>query len=509
MSTLDGRGALIRLDQTLASARNALAEALETEQQASGDLVRIHQAQAAAYMRLADLQIGADDDRERLTRIDGDIDALMDAHEAFVNKSRAALDAKDDEITRLEAERADRAEAVDSAIEAYEAAVAEVEASLEASEAYRGLIETASEAEAVTERARRKLEIASEDRVEKGAPYEADPLFMYLWKRRYRTPDYDASPFFRVLDGWVAGLCKYDRAYMNYDRLTELPVRFAEHVDRMEEAEAKARDALEAAEAHALKTAGADALQADVETAREALAATDARIDTAEAEHLTLADTHAAAEAGQEGPAHEARLRLADALRKSSFPDLRVLVTQTVTIEDDAVVDQLVTLRKDELDLNMRRKELGLAPRDRRQTLARLEHFRRQFKVEQLDSSFATFKASAVDNTLDALLSGRLRPDDALRGLKRSMRRRQPKAHPGFGGRTRRRTSGIPEIAQDIGWQILKEIGRSSGRSGGSPLGFPSGFPGSRRSGRSVSFPKPSIKIGGGRRGGFRTGGGF
>ncbi|MEO1788038.1 MAG: hypothetical protein AAFR41_13610, partial [Pseudomonadota bacterium] len=235
-------------------------------------------------MRLADLQIGADDDRERLTRIDGDIDALMDAHEAFVNKSRAALDAKDDEITRLEAERADRAEAVDSAIEAYEAAVAEVEASLEASEAYRGLIETASEAEAVTERARRKLEIASEDRVEKGAPYEADPLFMYLWKRRYRTPDYDASPFFRVLDGWVAGLCKYDRAYRNYDRLTELPVRFAEHVDRMEEAEAKARDALEAAEAHALKTAGADALQADVETAREALAATDARIDTAEAE---------------------------------------------------------------------------------------------------------------------------------------------------------------------------------------------------------------------------------
>ncbi|MEO0754977.1 MAG: hypothetical protein AAFY85_09300, partial [Pseudomonadota bacterium] len=308
---------------------------------------------------------------------------------------------------------------------------------------------------------------------------------------------------------WVAGLCKYDRAYRNYDRLTELPVRFAEHVDRMEEAEAKARDALEAAEAHALKTAGADALQADVETAREALAATDARIDTAEAEHLTLADTHAAAEAGQEGPAHEARLRLADALRRSSFPDLRVLVTQTVTIEDDAVVDQLVTLRKDELDLNMRRKELGLAPRDRRQTLARLEHFRRQFKVEQLDSSFATFKASAVDNTLDALLSGRLRPDDALRGLKRSMRRRQPKAHPGFGGRTRRRTSGIPEIAQDIGWQILKEIGRSSGRSGGSPLGFPSGFPGSRRSGRSVSFPKPSIKIGGDRRGGFRTGGGF
>ncbi|MEM7768329.1 MAG: hypothetical protein AAF253_12700, partial [Pseudomonadota bacterium] len=499
-------------DRTLVSARKALAEAIETEKEADGEMARIRQAQAAAYMALADFQLDQPGGTERLgdlQALEGDVARLLSKQGAYIADLLRELDQKADEIETLETKRQKAASSLDSAVERYETTVAEVEASLEKSETYRGLVEAAAEAEAVTERARQKLTIAQEDRVEKGAPYEADPLFMYLWDRGYRTTDYKASPVFRYLDGWVARLCKYDRAYRNYDRLTALPTRIAEHVRRMEGAETKAQDALEAAEVHALASAGAEGLQAKVETARSALAALDASIDTAEQAHLALADVHAEAEAGDRGPAYQARIRLADALKRASFPDLRLLVTQTVTPDDDRMVDQLVTLRKEEMGLEMRRDEITRAPRARRQSLEGLERFRRLFKREQLDSPYATFTASALDGALDALLAGRLRPEDAVRALKRKVRRRQPRAHPGFGGRSRRQTSGIPEIAKDIGWEILKEMGRSSGR-GSAPFGLPgSGFPSSRRSGRSVSLPKRLPKIGGGRRGGFKTGGGF
>ncbi|MEM0984963.1 MAG: hypothetical protein AAGJ32_01840 [Pseudomonadota bacterium] len=517
MPTLDGRAALTRLDKGLAGARRALTDAIETEKSADGDMARVRQAQAAAYLGLAALQLdqpGASDRLAALKALDGEVAALLDKQDTYIATLVKDLEARTGEIAALEEDRQAGAAALDEAIDQYETAVAEVEASLEERADYQALVEAAAEAEAVTERARQKHLIAQEDRIEKGAPYEADPLFMYLWKRKFRTVDYEASPPFRFLDGWVARLCRYDRAYRNYDRLTALPGRIAGHVSRMEAAEAEAQLALETAEHDALQAAGAAALEAAVETARGALADLDARIETAEAEHLALADAHAAAEAGDRGPAHAARLRLAEALKQASFPDLRLLVTQTVTADDDQLVDQLVTLRRQEMALDMRRDDLAEAPRLRRQALDTLERFRRLFKLQQLDSPYATFAGSALDGALDALLAGRLRPEDAVRSLKRKMRRRQPKAHPRFGGANRRRTSGLPELVQDVGWEILKEVARSGGGRargrGGSPFGgFPGGgFPSSRRSGRKASLPKRLPKIGG-RRGGFRTGGGF
>ncbi len=519
MSTIDGRAALSRFDRSLAAARRALADAIESEKDADRELARIRQAQAAAYTALADLQLdhaGSDDRLRMLRALDAEVDRLLGEQEGYVADLLRDLNAKATQIATLEQTRQKAAADLDAAVEAFEAIVAEVEAALETDEAYHACVEAAAEAEAITERARQKLEMAEEDRAEKGKPYEADPLFMYLWKQGFRTTDYRAPPPVRFLDGWVASVCRYDRSWRNYQRLTELPGRIAAHVERMAAVEAEAQEALETAETEALAAAGAEALKAGVEAARTALEAIDARIEAAEAAHLALARTHAEAEAGARGPAHEARIRLAEALKQASFPDLRLLVTQTVTPDDDRMVDQLVTLRRQEMDEEMRRSEVAAAPKRRRLRLEELEHFRRLFKRDQLDSPYAYFSASAIDSVMDALLAGRLMPEDAVRTLRRKVRRRQPRAHPGFGGPSRRKTSGFPEIARDIGWGILREMGRSS-RRGGSPIGLPGslpgglpgGFPGSRRSGRSVSLPSRRPRIGGGRSGGFRTGGGF
>ena len=103
--------------------------------------------------------------------------------------------------------------------------------------------------ESVAVRAEQKLELAKTDRQEKGKPYETDPLFSYLWERKFRTPEYHKGGLSRMLDNWVAKLCRYDEAYLNYARLTELPDRIAEHLANMRLEEAEAQAAIERFEA--------------------------------------------------------------------------------------------------------------------------------------------------------------------------------------------------------------------------------------------------------------------
>ena len=59
-----------------------------------------------------------------------------------------------------------------------------------------------------------------------------------------------------MLDGWVARLIKFDRARLNYARLTELPERLAEHVDQVKTEQIDAQEKLETAEQKRLLMVG-------------------------------------------------------------------------------------------------------------------------------------------------------------------------------------------------------------------------------------------------------------
>ena len=83
------------------------------------------------------------------------------------------------------------------------------------------------------EAAEAKAAQAERDLQEKRQPYEADPIFMYLWRRGYGTPEYRATGLVRYLDRKVARLIEFDGARRNYAVLTELPVRLREHADRL------------------------------------------------------------------------------------------------------------------------------------------------------------------------------------------------------------------------------------------------------------------------------------
>jgi hypothetical protein len=98
----------------------------------------------------------------------------------------------------------------------------------------------------MAEEAEKKAAQAEADRDEKRKPYEADPLFMYLWRRRFGTAEYRAGPLVRYLDRKVARLVGYDAARANYALLNEIPLRLRQHAERLKAEIASARARLAA-----------------------------------------------------------------------------------------------------------------------------------------------------------------------------------------------------------------------------------------------------------------------
>ncbi len=504
--TLDGREALNRLDTTIAATRQALADAIAATDAGDTRRAEVRDSQVEAYRALAALRfdlVQRAEGLETLDRLHRDAAALLDEQDRFVADVSAALDAAAARIAGLEAARAEKARALDAAVETYETRVAEVEASLGDDPAYKALLAAAEETASVVARAEQKLEIARADRRHKGAPYDADPLFSYLWSRKFRTPSYKAWPVTRLLDHWVARLCGYDKASLNYARLTELPERLAEHAAKVAAKHAAAADRLEEAEAAALARAGTGALKTAADALRQELAGLEQDIEAAEIDHRDLAERHESALKNGSGPAQKARQLLEHGLKAASFPDLRVLAAETVDLEDDRIIDALVKLRAEEMSLDLEAERNVRLPSRRRQELEELDRLRRRFKREHLDSPYASFQAATIDTVLRGLLRGELDADRALRHLGRGVRRRDTRSSRGFGGHERLDTLGLPDILGDVVWEIAKEAGRQGSR--GTP--WSSGSP--RRRAPPRSFPRTRGSGGGSKGGGFRTGGGF
>ncbi len=520
---LTGRDALSLLDSELRKLRQSLAAAIADADGVEARRGAIQREQAAAYgalaaMRLDLMQAGGDD--AEFGKLEAAARALTERHAAFVEAEKAALEEASAVLASLEAKRSDLAARHDAAIAAFETRVAETETQLKGSAAYRGLVEAAEEARAVTLRAQQKLELARTDRTEKGAPYEQDALFSYLWKRKFRSPEYKAGGIIRMLDGWVGKLCRYDQAFLNYQRLTELPDRIAEHAVFVAGLEDEAEAALVAAEEQAMREAGVDALKSEADSLKAEIAACDADIAAAEEVHRAKAERHEAALKEETGPAVEARDLLAAQLRNASFPDLRVLAAETVDTQDDRLVDSLVRLRAEEMSLELEAGTRLMRPRILREDLARMEALRRQFKEARFDSPYALMSRAAFDEMVSNLMKGQMDVRDALRGLSRSVRRAEPQAHPDFGGRSRHDTIGLPDVMGGmIGGvlgEVLEEVIRETTRSGGGRRDSGPIFPGppkrtSRPSSGGRSFPSGGGRSGGGGRrgGGFKTGGGF
>jgi hypothetical protein len=515
---ITGRDALHRLDTLTAGAReefDAAARGADGHSRRRADLARLKAEgfRELAAMRLDVIKAGAD---ESLTAAEKEATRLLVDHDKFLatidgEVAKAAAVLADVEARRRAAEGDS-----DAALAAYDQLTADVEKQLENDPAYQALHARFENAKSVTARSVQKLELAKTDREAKSKPYETDPLFSYLWQRKFRTPEYRGRGLGRMLDNWVAKLCRYDEAYLNYARLTELPDRIAEHLANMKLEEAEAEAAIERFEAAKLEEKGAGKLAAALDEAKAKLTALDEELAGAEKAHAELRRQQERAASGDAGPQEQARSVIEAALAKASFPDLKVLAAETTTTDDDRIVDALIKLRTEELQMEVNWRNVEAMPARRRAAADTLEQVRRRFKESGLDSPYVLVLRGAFEAALEAYGRGPAPDGERLwRAILATVRQAPMQDDSYFGGRRRRERIGLPEsvvggIAGAIINEVIREAMRGGGRGRWGGGGWGGGWGGGSGGGSGGGFGGGGFKSGGGfGGGGFKTGGKF
>jgi hypothetical protein len=482
---LSGGDVLGMIERMLDGTRRELENVAARLERSTAELERQRQAELGVLSVLAKIRLREIESGELADALDDTGKRVRDLLAKRGDAQAAVgvdLTAAQDALAKIEQERAAQHAVVEAAEKELDTAEADAQQHLKADAAYGAQLDKAQASDRIAATADQKAQAAHTDRTGKGRPYEADPLFRYLWARGYGTSRYRAGPFTRLLDGWVARVDNFEPLRQNYWMLNELPARFDAHAKRMRalaDADVAAVRALEGAAADA---AGVPTRRSALNAAAEALAAMDKRIADQEAAIHALVDKRAAFAAGQDDISRECTKLLSDTLRGEQMRTLRERASRTPTPEDDAAVDQLTVIRtelprlQDEAN---RYRSLHDAHSDR---TAKLEELRQRFKEHRFDAVTSEFVNGAlIAALLGQLLSGTLGVPDIWDALTKQQRYRGLGADPRFGSGRFPRFPG-PGPSGGGGWG-----GGRGGGFGGGGFGSGGGFGG----------------------GGFRTGGGF
>lgn len=478
---LSGRDTLDNIDHALRGARVNLTR-LDAEFGAvRTELARLQRGEIAIYSELAKLRLLAIERGDLLQSLgdaDGRVESILSerasALEQLTHENETAEQALHADEERRTAEQA----VVAAASEALDAAEAKAQAALDADEPYRDQLARTEQADFVADQAEDKTSAARRDRVEKGKPYEGDPLFAYLWDRGYGTSRYRAWPVTRWLDAKVAELCNYEPARRNYAMLIEIPVRLEEHAVKMRGRFDREVEALRALEEAAAKAAGVPERRAELDAAEEKLDDIDASIAEREDRIRAIVEERGRYAAGEDAHYRRCLEVLAEALRGESIQFLSERAARTQDRADDELVTRLSDLEREREQVERNLAEFRQLHETQSRRLLELEDVRRRFKAERYDDPLSEFaNAALIAMVLKQFLSGAVGSGSVWDVIQRQHRRRRVRANPGFG------TLRFPRAPRHGPWRMPKGGGFGGGgfRTGG-------GF---------------------GRGGGFKTGGGF
>lgn len=360
--------------------------------------------------------------------------------EADIQASVARQQALESERTGLGAQR-------DALLVQFERAYAEVAERTRASAQWQALDERADRLSGQAALAQEKAALAEADRRQKGAPYEADRLFVYLWQRQYGGAGYRAGALTRALDGWVARLVRFADAARNYRLLVALPLHLRRHADELVGQAEAARAELARMEEQALAAAGVDTTGEQLQALEQRIDALAAQVAGEEQRHAGLLARRGALAEGSDEFTAKALAALARAIEQAPSERLRRVAQATPGDQDDravAVIERSRGVRAQLVEQleSSRREHAG-----QMSTLQRVEELRRRFREERYDSG-----DSELDDLLDwddmlgGVLRGVLEMTRAWERVQRHQRFRVPKSMrlPGgiFGGGSSRSGGG-------------------------------------------------------------------
>src|SRR5215203_244122 len=229
---ISGRQALATIEQAVVRSRDEEAHISRALQAAADETARLRMERMEGFRELARLKLDPVTGKDVLGEIDRAerraLNILAERREtlARITEQRRAAELAEQEAER---ERHQRAAALEDALKAVEELRTKAEAETRVSEDWAGQRAKVQEQAAIAAKAEEKAANAEADRDEKRRPYESDPLFMYLWRRKFGTADYRAGFLARYFDRKVARLVGYDKARANYAMLNEIPIRLREH----------------------------------------------------------------------------------------------------------------------------------------------------------------------------------------------------------------------------------------------------------------------------------------
>ncbi|MBT8080880.1 MAG: hypothetical protein KJP08_08305 [Gammaproteobacteria bacterium] len=497
---LTGRDALKRMDKTLFGARRNL-DRLDIELQAtSRSLSGNKLEQARAIDRMARIRLDAARGGEVVGHLESATHkamGILDARDGLLAALNDRAQAARESIEQAESRREALHDEVDAAAQALAECEAAAQRSLEQDATFLAQLEQTQDADAVAVSALEKAELAAEDRSRKGEAFESDELFIYLWRRGYGTSAYKANPLARLLDAWVARLCKYHDARPNYWMLNEIPKRLAEHANHARDAADTEVDKLQDIEERVAQDRGVPDARARLEALEQRQDELDEDIAAAEAALGELRAEQGRFAAGEDDNLLKAIRVISAAMETRNISDLTRIARGTMTAEDDAIIEELRQLRQQYDEFEDELRETHELQNERLARIRELENVRRDFKRNRYDDLHSRFdKSDAIQRMIQEVIGGVIRGGALWNMLRRYQSYIDAAGEwPDFGSggilrpgsRRRRKKPSRPPT-----WHWPGPARRSGGSRGGFKIPRRSGGGG----GRSRS------------RGGFRTGGG-
>lgn len=496
-----GTSALKNIDQSLQTLRNEVVRLDSqlgqlTTQMAVNQRHRAKLINDIAGVRLAEIDSGALN--ASFTAADQYASELLDQREQALADLNVRIDDVNQRILDAETQRGLLLETVNQTSEKIVETEGGVQQTLSLDNAYITQLQHAQSAESIAEEALQKMQQAQTNMAEKAAPYQADPLFMYLWGRKYGTTEYQGGAIARFMDAWVARVIKYEPSRVNYWNLVEIPRRLNEHAERVGDEADEQHMLLQKLELNALDAAGVKALEAELESLRLKLDAHDDTIEVVEVKLNEYLELRVGYIAGEDDYIKASLQRISASLEHQNLQAIHKYVRATISPTDDRLVLELQTLEDSLGDVEDDLIDIRKLYDRRLDKLKDLEVVRRDFKNSRFDDVRSGFGNQAlITSALSQFLQGAVSGSDVWRVIKRNQRYRQVASTPDFG------SGGLGEIADMIGGEIMRQGRRQRRSSRGSSWHWPK-----PRGGGGGGFRMPRGG-GGSSGGGFKTGGGF
>ena len=432
---ITGRQALATVEQAIGQARNEenrLDVALRVAAEAAARLraERMDAFRELARLKLDEALLGKIDSAEAraLALIDEGRRRLEELLQRRAEAQHAAENA--------EAQRHARAADYEQAVKALHELRSRVEGDALVTAAWAAQRGRIDELRQVAERAEAKAAQAELDREVKRKPYDADPLFSYLWQRGYGGGGYKSGRLIKFVDGRIANLIGYDQARGNYALLNAIPARLREHAIYVQQELQAEQTRLRTIEREALVNAGIEPLE-------HRAAATKVALETAETNLVERRETlsahdreHDSAVNGDGSPYRQAIEVLATADAAQDLTTLFDDALQTASPKDEAVLRKIEETEK---AIGRAEQESGAIRKEMNQLAyrrSRIEQERDEFHRKGYDNPFGTFgNEQVLSKVLGGILGGVLQATVLRDVLNRGYRAKGGPWDSDFGGR--------------------------------------------------------------------------